>query len=92
MVNSFEFPLCVMCPRHGTEEAGNLETPMLALSSRRTRKGAACQDIKLSGSNCSNSSLKGIETDSSLGLLQTRLPQTLMYSFLCEHKFSEKRK
>lgn len=43
MVNSFEFPFCLTYPRHSTEEAGNL----LCLSSRRTRKEAACQDIEL---------------------------------------------
>lgn len=32
MVNSFEFPFCLIYPRHGTEEAGNLETPIPALS------------------------------------------------------------
>lgn len=60
VANSFEFSICVICPRRGTEEAANLETLMFALSSQKTRKEAVCQDIKLSGSNCSNSSLKDI--------------------------------
>lgn len=43
VVSHSEFPFSLIDPRHGTEEAGHLETPIPTLSSQRMREEAACK-------------------------------------------------
>ena len=62
-MSSLAFPFCPNYPRLGAGEVGNLKKPMSrrkkkghensVFSRQRTRKGAACQDRKLSDNNFS---------------------------------------